>query len=63
MAMISAAEREVSDLKNEVARLKAENASLRKELGYQQTRFQNLEDVSLTLAERQILLNKKLPAN
>lgn len=63
MGMISVAEREVANLKSEIARLKAENTSLKKELGFQQARFQNLEDVSLTLAERQVLLKSKLPAN
>jgi len=59
--MAVAVERELIYLKNQIAQLKEENAYLRRELYKKQAHIQQLEDVSLTLAERSVLLSKKLP--
>ncbi len=61
--MASVSQSEVISLRNQIAQLKQENAQLRKELDKKQAYIQQLEDVSLTLSERSILLGKKLPAH
>lgn len=54
--MSSLVKHDVSALLNENSKLKRENADLRKELLKQQSHIKNLQDVSLTIAERQALL-------
>ncbi|NMB38364.1 MAG: hypothetical protein GX994_02180 [Firmicutes bacterium] len=61
--MASTAQSEITNLKAEIVRLKAENAYLRKKLDKKQTHIQQLEDAALTISERKILLARKLPAN
>ncbi|HHX01587.1 MAG TPA: hypothetical protein GX739_02825 [Firmicutes bacterium] len=61
--MSTVTEREIARLENEIAALRKENAMLRKELGKQQAYIRELENVSLTLPERSVLLGKKLPAH
>ncbi|HHT35999.1 MAG: hypothetical protein ACE3NC_00620 [Candidatus Wallacebacter cryptica] len=61
--MSSVSKSEIISLKDQIARLKEENAQLRKELNKQQNYIRQLEDVSLTLPERSVLLSKKLPAH
>ncbi len=61
--MSLATEREITDLKTELARLKAENNYLRKKLYQKQSHILQLEDVALTPSERKILLANKLPVN
>ena len=56
--MASVSQSEVISLRNQIAQLKEENAQLRKELDKKQAYIQQLEDVSLTLSERSILLGK-----
>ncbi|HKM17971.1 MAG: hypothetical protein GX228_03425 [Firmicutes bacterium] len=59
--MSSLTKDEIARLEKQIAALRKENAMLRKELGKQQAYIQVLEDVSLTLPERSVLLGKKLP--
>lgn len=60
--MAPIAEEKIASLKAELEMLRAENRYLRQELAKKQTRLLDLEDVSLTLAERQCLVTKKLHA-
>lgn len=56
--MSSVSKHDNSVLLDEINRLKKENANLKKELLKQKSHFNELENVSLTLAERQLLLGK-----
>ncbi len=61
--MSSLADRDLVSLKNQIEDLKKENDLLRKELQTKQAHIRHLEDVSLTLSERDVLLGKKLPVH
>ncbi|NLM25459.1 MAG: hypothetical protein GX208_05020 [Firmicutes bacterium] len=56
--MSSVSKHDYTALINEINELKKENAYLKKELMKQKSYITELEDVSLSLAERQLLLGK-----